>query len=299
MEYQKMGDKDLATFQSEMKILETVRTQEQQGHLSQYMNSLDAQAFQTIWHACSDYKNSSSVLGDLKITDDGQLLFSDPKSGARESFDLAGHNKVEDLAKSAAGGDLQAQKNLIETLKQWTKDGHHSQDDIDWAMHEYTQQLSTQGKLSGSLRGMQVMGVDGAHEKILLADARHGRYAAMDAKSGAVFAASIVGIGGAGFGGMGDGNNPFRQFVKMQNAGGATEEVTEEAVNKAITAGADSVEIGGEQVFSRTVLLEATEGTAAETTATVAASSETVAGALEASSALGESWEAILVIMAL
>lgn len=96
-----MGDRDLATFQSEMKVLDTVRAQEQQGHLSQYLNSLDAGAFQTIWNACNDYKNSSSVLGDLKLTNDGQLLYSDPNNGARESFDLAGHNKVEDLIKTA------------------------------------------------------------------------------------------------------------------------------------------------------------------------------------------------------
>jgi len=294
-----MGDRDLATLQSEMKVLDTVRTQEQQEHLSQYLNSLNAGAFQTIWNACNDYKNSSSVLGDLKLTNDGQLLYSDPTNGARESFDLAGHNKLEDLIKTAAGGDSQAQKGLIETLQQWTKDGHHNQDDIDWAMHEYTQQLTVQGKLSGPLRGMQVMGVDAAHDKVLLADPHQRRFGSIDARNGAVYAASIIGIGGAGFGGMGDGKNPFAKFIKMQNGGGATEEVAEEVANKAITAGADSVEIGGEQVFSRTVLLEAAEGTSAEVTGLAAVGGETAAGALEASAALGESWEAILVLMAL
>ncbi len=97
-------------------------------------------------------------------------------------------------------------------------------------------------------------------------------------------AASLVVIGGAGFGGMGDGRNPFAKFIKMENAGGATEEVSEEVASKAITQGADSVEIGGEQVFSRTVLLEAAEGTSAEATGLAAAGGETVAGALEASS---------------
>jgi len=295
-----MGDRDLATLQSEMKILDTVRAQEQQGHLSQYLNSLDAGAFQTIRNACNDYKNSSSVLGDLKLTNDGQLLYSDPNNGARESFDLAGHNKVEDLIKTAAAGDSQAQKGLIETLQQWTKDGHHNQDDIDWAMHEYTQQLTAQGKLSGPLRGMQVMGVDAAHDKILLADPHERRFGSIDARNGAVYAASIIGIGGAGFGGMGgDGRNPFAKFIKMENAGSTTEEISEEVANKAVTAGADSVEIGGEQVFSRTVLLEAAEGTSAEATGLAAASGETVAGALQASTALGESWEAILALMAL
>jgi hypothetical protein len=178
-----MGDRDLATLQSEMKVLDTVRAQEQQGHLSQYLNSLDANSFRTILNACTDYRSSSSVLGDLKLTSDGQLLYSDPASGARESFDLAGHNKVEDLIKGAAGGSNEAQKSLIETLQQWSKDGHHNQDDIDWAMHEYTQQLQAAGKLSGPLRGMQVLGVDGAHDRFLLAAPGQHRYASMDAKS--------------------------------------------------------------------------------------------------------------------
>jgi hypothetical protein len=294
-----MGDRDLATFQSEMKVLDTVRAQEQQGHLSQYLNSLDANSFRTIWNACNDYKSSSSVLGDLKLTNDGQLLYSDPKSGARESFDLGGHNKVEDLIKGAASGSSDAQKDLINTLQCWSKDGHHSQGDIDWAMHEYTQQLQAAGKLSGPLRGMQVLGIDGAHDKFLLAAPGQHRYASIDAKSGAIAAASIVGIGGGGFGGMGDGRNPFAKFIKMENAGGASEEVSEEVASKAIAQGADSVEIGGEQVFSRTVLLEAAEGTSAEATGLAAAGSETVAGALQASTVLGESWEAILAVMAL
>jgi hypothetical protein len=85
----------------------------------------------------------------------------------------------------------------------------------------------------------------------------------------------------------------------MENAGGASEEVSEEVASKAIAQGADSVEIGGEQVFSRTVLLEAAEGTSAEATGLAAAGSETVAGALQASTVLGESWEAILAVMAL
>ena len=254
-----------------------------------------------IRNACSDYKDMSAVLGDLKLTNEGQLQYSDP-NGARRSFDLAGHTKIDELIRDAAGGNPQSRGNFIQTLDQWKNDGHHNQHDIDWAMKDYTQQLQSLGKLNGILHGMKVMGVDPTHNKIMLANPAEHTLAAMDANTGAVYAGSMIaGIGGVGFGGMGNGRNPFSKFVKLENAGGTGEEITEEVVNKAITAGADTVDIGGETVFSRTVLLEAGEGTTAavETGAAVVEGGTATAGALETSAALGETWEVLLALMAL
>lgn len=279
---------ELAQFTSEMRLIYALRTQEHDGTLGDYLNSLKPGQFETLRKAFADYSGMSSVLGDLKLTNDGNLDYTDPH-GSRRHFDIAARTEIGQLIdRATTGNDARARHEFVQTMNNWKHDGQHSQKDIDWAFSDYTEHLKTKGKLRGQLQGMEAIGVDAQHDKIILGDRHTHRLAAINAGSGlAILAAGLIPpIGGSLPGGMGggDGRGPGK-FFQLNEEGQPVEAITEKVAENGATNLTESAVLSDEAVE----IMAGTE---------TATSAEAGAAVVEGASAVPELIEGLAALLA-
>ncbi|GEM_PF-3057134 len=287
------GDDRLSQLTEEMHLISDLREHEQAGNLRQYLDNLPPGAFKSIEQSMHDYKDMSAVLGDLKLTDDGTLRFT-TASGLKAGFDLHAMERLSnELERGIKNHDAAAFQQALATVDRWRKDGRHTRAEVDGAMEAITSVLKENGMLRGQLQGMQVLGLDARTNKLILSDTRGDRIAAIDGNTGNIFmGASITGIGGSLGGGFGDPRGRGYRFFRLNQEGEVAQEVT--PGEQASVFGEDSV------TFSEQLLAETSQGAGAGGELLAAEEGvEATSTALEASEALGASWEALLSLLAL